>query len=212
MITPLVVLGVCSVLVGIVHVADPLNWGANRLVEFPWPHAVARRGHDRRDARPPPEFHLRCRRLEHARRACQASAWLCSSISAIRTKRVCCGESATWKASSGRPIRSGSRGWSAAAGLLQRRDAARVGLGFVVALLGFCSVWSSLVLSLPLVVATFLTPYRLSRDKFYFDEIYDGLVVWPLRVVSAGLLLDRSLGHRWLGRFDGPRSARGRLP
>jgi NADH-quinone oxidoreductase subunit L len=60
-----------------------------------------------------------------------------------------------------------------------------VGLGFIVTLLGLLLGLISLVLSLPLVVATFLTPYRLSRDKFYFDEIYNALVVWPLRMIAA---------------------------
>ena len=38
---------------------------------------------------------------------------------------------------------------------------------------------------MPLVVGTFLTPYRLSRNKFYFDEIYAALIVWPLRIVAG---------------------------
>jgi NADH-quinone oxidoreductase subunit L len=37
----------------------------------------------------------------------------------------------------------------------------------------------------PLVVAAFLTPYRLSYDKFYFDEIYTALVIWPLRIIAS---------------------------
>src|SRR4029453_4230535 len=65
------------------------------------------------------------------------------------------------------------------------RSLRSVGLGFLVVLLGYLLGLVSLVLSIPLVVATFLTPYRLSRDKFYFDEIYAALVVWPLRVLAA---------------------------
>jgi NADH-quinone oxidoreductase subunit L len=55
-------------------------------------------------------------------------------------------------------------------------------------------------------VATFLTPYRLSRDKFYFDEIYAALIVWPLRIV-AGVCY-------WFDRtvIDGLVDLAGRLP
>src|SRR5262249_5830765 len=64
----------------------------------------------------------------------------------------------------------------------------------------------SLVLSFPLVVATFLTPYRLSRDKFYFDELYAALVVWPLRIIAAILY--------WIDRWvvDGLVNLSGRIP
>ena len=74
-------------------------------------------------------------------------------------------------------------------------------IGFV-ALLGLIA----LVLSLPLVVVTFLTPYRLSRDKFYFDEIYSALVVWPLRMVAAACY--------WIDRWivDGSVDLVGRIP
>jgi NADH-quinone oxidoreductase subunit L len=60
-----------------------------------------------------------------------------------------------------------------------------MGLGFVVTLLGLVLGLVALIISLPLVVATFLTPYRLSYDKFYFDEIYNALVVWPLRIIAS---------------------------
>ena len=62
----------------------------------------------------------------------------------------------------------------------------RAGFGFVVSLLGFVLGLVSLVVSVPIVAASFLTPYRLSANKFYFDEIYAALVVWPLRIVAGG--------------------------
>jgi NADH-quinone oxidoreductase subunit L len=59
------------------------------------------------------------------------------------------------------------------------------GLGFVVTFLGWLIGLVGLILSVPLIILMFLTPYRLSRDKFYFDEIYNALVIWPLRLLSS---------------------------
>ena len=64
------------------------------------------------------------------------------------------------------------------------RGLRKAGLGFIVLSIGFLIALVSLVLSVPLVAATFLTPYRLSANKFYFDEIYNALVVWPLRIIA----------------------------
>ena len=52
---------------------------------------------------------------------------------------------------------------------------------WLVTLVGYLLGLVSLILSVPLIVGTFLTPYRLSRDKFYFDEIYYG----PGRLAAA---------------------------
>jgi NADH-quinone oxidoreductase subunit L len=86
------------------------------------------------------------------------------------------------------------------------RGLRKIGLGFIVTLMGLLLGLVSLVLSLPLVVATFLTPYRLSRDKFYFDEIYNALIVWPLRIVAAAC--------NWIDRWivDGLVDLTGRIP
>ncbi len=86
------------------------------------------------------------------------------------------------------------------------RGLRRIGLGFIVTLLGLLLGLVGLVLSLPLVVATFLTPYRLSRDKFYFDEIYNALIVWPLRMIAAACYWF----DRWI--IDGLVDLAGRIP
>jgi NADH-quinone oxidoreductase subunit L len=86
------------------------------------------------------------------------------------------------------------------------RELRRIRLGFIVTLLGYLLGLISLVLSAPLVAFTFLSPYRLSRDKFYFDEIYQALVVWPLAIMARLLT--------WLDRWfvDGLVNFVGRLP
>src|SRR5205807_4635277 len=93
-------------------------------------------------------------------------------------------------------------GWIAAltSGLRQ------IGLGFVVTLMGLLLGFISAIASVPVIVFTFLTPYRLSRDKFYFDEIYTALVIWPLRIVASALY--------WIDRWivDGLVDLAGRIP
>ena len=57
------------------------------------------------------------------------------------------------------------------------------------------------------MLARLLAPlYRLSRDKFYIDELYGAAIVWPLRVVAA---LCSWLDH-WV--VDGLVNAVGRVP
>ncbi len=60
-----------------------------------------------------------------------------------------------------------------------------IGLGFVVSTLGLLLGVLSLVLAIPLLLGQFMSPYRLSYGKFYFDELYYGLIVWPLKLLAA---------------------------
>jgi len=78
-------------------------------------------------------------------------------------------------------------------------------LGWLVTAVGYLLGLVSLILAAPLLIGNFVTPYRLSLHKFYFDEIYDVLVVWPLRILSAILY--------WIDRWivDGLVSFAGRI-
>ena len=68
------------------------------------------------------------------------------------------------------------------------------GLGFLVSLAGLMLGLISLVLSLPLLILSYVTPYKLSANKFYFDEIYSALLVTPLRWLSSAFCwIDRWL-------------------
>ena len=85
-----------------------------------------------------------------------------------------------------------------------------LGLGFLVSLAGFILGVFALVVALPLTIGRLLSPYQLSSDKFYFDELYIWGIVKPLEL-AAGVLawIDRNfvdglvnvLGAvpRWLG-------------
>jgi NADH-quinone oxidoreductase subunit L len=65
------------------------------------------------------------------------------------------------------------------------RTLRRAGLGFLVTLVGLILGVASLILALPLLLLSYTTPYKLSANKFYFDEIYDALIVTPLRWLSS---------------------------
>ena len=72
------------------------------------------------------------------------------------------------------------------------RFASRLGLGSVTAALGHLLQIVVLILGTPILLARFLSPYKLSYGKFYFDEIYHLLVVVPLRFLAdACYLVDR---------------------
>ena len=60
-----------------------------------------------------------------------------------------------------------------------------IGLGFVVSAIGLVLGIVSMILALPLLVFQFVSPYKLSQGKFFFDELYYGLIVWPLKLLAA---------------------------
>ena len=60
------------------------------------------------------------------------------------------------------------------------------GLGFLVVLVGYILGGITLVLfSAPLILlGNFISPYKASYNKFYFDELYDAILVTPLRYLA----------------------------
>jgi hypothetical protein len=90
------------------------------------------------------------------------------------------------------------------------RAARRVGLGWLALLVGDVLLLIALVLSLPLLIGVYISPYRLSLNKFYFDEIYQVLFVWPLSAIAAlSYWIDRWIVDGlvnvcgWIPRFVG---------
>ena len=66
------------------------------------------------------------------------------------------------------------------------------GLGFLVTLVGYLLGIVSLLLAIPLTIGNFVSPYKLSAHKFFFDELYDWTVVKPMRLLAlACYWLDR---------------------
>ena len=61
------------------------------------------------------------------------------------------------------------------------RAATRFGLGWLTSAIGQVLAMLLLVLATPLLLGNFLSPYKLSQNKFYIDEIYELTVVYPLR-------------------------------
>ena len=86
------------------------------------------------------------------------------------------------------------------------RAAQWVGLGWLIRAIGYVLLLLVYVAGIPLLLACYISPYKLSVDKFYFDEIYDALFVRPLRAVAGFCyVVDRLL-------IDGLVNACGRIP
>jgi NADH-quinone oxidoreductase subunit L len=81
-------------------------------------------------------------------------------------------------------------GWIAALA----RSLHSIGRGFVVALVGSLLGAVTLILALPILLLSYVSPYKLSAGKFFFDEIYAALVVTPLSWLAAACdWIDRKL-------------------
>lgn len=84
--------------------------------------------------------------------------------------------------------------------------ASSLGLGWAATLLGRLLMMLTLVISAPLILLSFASPYRLSQKKFFIDELYQFFVVKPLQLLAKALYaLDRFL-------VDGSVNLIGRLP
>lgn len=64
------------------------------------------------------------------------------------------------------------------------RGADSIGMGWLVRLAGALILMLALILALPLMLLSYVSPYRLSYGKFFFDELYTWFIVWPLRLVA----------------------------
>jgi NADH-quinone oxidoreductase subunit L len=67
------------------------------------------------------------------------------------------------------------------------RSLRQIGFGWLVSLVGYLIGIVALVLAIPLMLARFFTPYKLSYGKFYLDELYHWVAVRPLEILSAVL-------------------------
>jgi hypothetical protein len=70
--------------------------------------------------------------------------------------------------------------WAVAVG----RGAQSIGFGWLAWLLGRLLLVVLIISLTPLLLAYQLSPYKLSRRKFFFDELYDVLAVKPLRAAA----------------------------
>jgi NADH-quinone oxidoreductase subunit L len=87
-----------------------------------------------------------------------------------------------------------------------RRGAEAAGLGWLASFVGQLLAILAVLLAVPLMILGYLSPYRLSLSKFFFDELYQVLVVMPLRAIAY--LCD--VIDRWL--VDGLVDLCGRAP
>lgn len=185
MTMPLMILAFCSLFVGLIFVGNwASNWGANTLVDFLGRTPSLAAGLIAQ-TRVEPEFHIdvagQSSLIALAGIGVALFLYLGHAHEAQSLQRL-------WNMEGVR--RATDPAWvarleSIPAVAFLTRHLRRAGLGFIVSFLGFVIGLFALVLSVPIIAATFLTPYHLSANKFYFDEIYNALVVWPLRVIAS---------------------------
>ena len=188
-----------------IALADPTNWGTNWIAQF-LGHTPSLAAGTIAIARGEPEFHLDVAGLSTVVALAGmglAMFFYMGEPSEARLLRRIFNLEGIDRATDPQWVIELERVWWIAA---IHRQLRRVHLGWLVTALAYVFGLISLVLSFPLVIATFLTPYRLSRDKFYFDELYAALVVWPLRIVSSLCF--------WIDRWivDGLVNLAGRVP
>jgi NADH-quinone oxidoreductase subunit L len=202
---PLVVLAVCSAFVGLALIAHPLNWAENHLVNFlAGTPSLAGRIVSAPATRP--VFHLDVAGLSTLVALAGMGVALFLYLgepNEVRSLRRLFDLEGIDRATDPRWVTrlEHTRGIAPLT-----RGLRQAGLGFLVTLLGYLLGLVSLVLAVPLVIVAFLTPYRLSRDKFYFDELYSAVVVWPLRLIAIVC----AWFDRWI--IDGLVDAVGRIP
>lgn len=64
------------------------------------------------------------------------------------------------------------------------RGASAIGLRWLTAFFGYVLLLVALLLSAPLLIGYYISPYRLSYRKFFWDEIYDWTIVKPLKLLA----------------------------
>jgi NADH-quinone oxidoreductase subunit L len=62
--------------------------------------------------------------------------------------------------------------------------AQQIGLGWLVRCVGFVALAVLWIISIPLMLAYYFSPYRLSVHTFYFDQLYQWTIVLPLRALA----------------------------
>jgi NADH-quinone oxidoreductase subunit L len=206
MVMPLVVLAICSLGVGFFCVQDLLhNWGTNRFVDF-LAATPSLAGGLIAATRVEPQFHVEVAGTSTIAALAGiglAMYFYMGEPSEARVLKRIFNLEGFQRFTDPQWVGQLERiGWIGAV----TRWLRQTGLGWLVALVGYALGVVALILSLPLVIGTFLTPYRLSRDKFYFDELYAALVVWPLRMIATVCA--------WIDRWvvDGLVNLVGRIP
>ena len=205
MTAPLVVLAVCAAVLGVGMITEFDNWGTNRLADFIG-HSPSLAAGTIAATKTAPEFHLSVAGLSTvvalAGILLAMFLYMGEKSEAEWVRRVFDLRGLDRLTDPQWVVNLQRVGWIAATTRFLRR----FHLGWIVTAIGYLLGLLSLILAAPLLIGNFVTPYRLSANKFYFDEIYNVLVVWPLRILSAILF--------WIDRWivDGLINLAGRIP
>jgi NADH-quinone oxidoreductase subunit L len=206
MLIPLIVLAVCAAILGMAMITDPTNWGTNRLVAFLSGTPSLAAGTIAATEVEHPHFHLTVAGLSTlvALAGIVLALYLYTGEqSEVRALHRWFDLEGIDRATDPQWVLQLARvGWIAAV----IRGLKRVHLGWIVTLVGYLLGLMTLVLAFPLMIGNFISPYRLSANKFYLDELYSALIVWPLRLAAAVCY--------WIDRWiiDGLVNLLGRVP
>ncbi|MEX2175198.1 MAG: NADH-quinone oxidoreductase subunit L [Pirellulaceae bacterium] len=184
MIAPLVVLAVCSALVGILCIGQWNNWGTNRFADF-LQGAPSLAAGAITATKVAPEFHLQIAGVSTivALAGIALAMYLfLGERSEARFLQRTFDLSGIDRLTDPRWVGELEQVWWIGGPV---RFLRRVHLGPLATAAGYLLGAVSLVLAVPLLAGQFVSPYKLSQNKFYFDELYGAFVVWPLRIFAA---------------------------
>ncbi len=205
MVAPLAVLAVCSIFVGMYFVVLSRSWGGNSLTDF-LQGAPSLAAGTIVATKVPAEFHLSIAGVSTvvalAGMLLAMFLYVGDTREASILQRLFDLQGASRLTDPQWVVGLAREPWIGATTRFLRS----IHLGWLVALIGYVLGAISLVLAIPLLIGQFISPYKLSKNKFYFDEIYGALVVWPLRILASVCY--------WIDRWivDGLVNATGLVP
>jgi NADH-quinone oxidoreductase subunit L len=185
MTIPLIVLAVCAAVMGMAFI-QPTNWGTNRLVNFLGnTPSLAIHGAGERAAEP--KFHddlgWTSFFVAGAGILIAMYFYMGDRSEAAALKRLFSFEGADHLLDANWTSRLKQVGWINTL----RKSLKSYGLGWIVSIADFLLQMLTTLLAVPLIIGSWINPYRLSLGKFFLDEICYWALVWPLELL-AGLL------------------------
>ena len=197
MLAPLVVLAICSVMIGaILNNLTGGDWGVNHLANFLGHTPSLAAGAIQATRLEHPEFHLSVAGLSTivalSGIGLALYLYLGDRQEVGYLARLCKLEGAEKLTDPQWVLQLQSVPWIA----FVTKKLRQIHLGWTVTVIGYLLGAITLVFfSAPLILlGNFISPYKLSHEKFYFDELYDAVIVTPLRwLANIFYWLDRRL-------------------
>lgn len=187
MTIPLIVLAVCAVIMGMVFV-PPTNWGGNRLVDF-LANTPSLSVHGAGERAANPTFHIDVAAMSMVLAVggflVAMYFYMGDRSEAAALKRVFSLEGFDHLLDANWTAKLRQVGWINAL----RKSLKDYGLGWIVSIVDFLLQMLTTLLAMPLILLSWINPYRLSLGKFFLDEIAYWALVWPLELLANLLYL-----------------------